>query len=160
MPLSRSAFLTDQTARWQARLQQAVRDPRGLMTRAPSKSGAMQIKLGMAPFRCDNYGFICKLSLRLMLRDIKNKLKCEGFTDDDVFWFLLKKKRKRKTCDSHDAEGCRYAAGFRQRCASEASLSACGTNSRCFKNIYMYLFGYVGKTWRAHISGRGVKTQR
>lgn len=25
----------------------------------------------MAAFRCDNYGFICKLSLPLMLRDIK-----------------------------------------------------------------------------------------
>lgn len=31
----------------------------------------MQIKLGMKAFLCDNYGFICKLSLRLMLRDIK-----------------------------------------------------------------------------------------
>lgn len=69
-PLSRSVFLTDQTARWQARLHQAVRDPAGLWL-ALLQVGRMQIKLGMAAFRCDNYGFICKLSLHLMLRDIK-----------------------------------------------------------------------------------------
>lgn len=61
---------TQKLMRWQPWLCQSLGDPQGLLPTSLQVLG-MQIKFGTAAFRCDNYGFICKLSLPLMLRDIK-----------------------------------------------------------------------------------------
>lgn len=61
---------THRLMRWQPQLCQSLEDPQDLLPTFLQVLG-MQIKFEMAAFRCDNYGFICKLSLLLMLRDIK-----------------------------------------------------------------------------------------
>lgn len=54
----------------------------------------------MAAFRCDNYGFICKLSLPLMLRDIK--ISSNATIREDHILLVYQRFKER---DSHDAKG-------------------------------------------------------
>lgn len=93
----------------------------------------MQIKFGMAAFRCDNYGFICKLSLLLMLRDIK--ISSNGsIREDHVCW---------RSADSNNMRFSRHQRSvnkhsFRQPCAAEAPRRV-QSRSKCLRqNIYIF----------------------
>lgn len=113
--------------RWQPRLCQSLGDPQGLLPTFLQVS-SMQIKFGLAAFRCDNYGFICKLSLLLMLRDIKISSDatiredhiCSCSRDSNNMWF----SRHQRSVNNHS---------FRQPCASE-TLAACSpAQNVCWK---------------------------
>lgn len=109
---------TQRLMRWQPRLCQSLGDPQGLLP-AFLQVSSMQIKFGLAAFRCDNYGFICKLSLLLMLRDIKISSDatiredhiCSCSRDSNNMWF----SRHQRSVNNHS---------FRQPCALE-TLAAC-----------------------------------
>lgn len=126
---------TQRLMRWQPRLCQSLGDPQGLLP-ASLQVLSMQIKFGMAAFRCDNYGFICKLSLLLMLRDIKISSNasiredhiCWRSTDSNNMWF----SRHQRSVNKHS---------FRQPCALESPRRV-QSRSKCLReNIYIFPFG-------------------
>lgn len=122
---------TQKLMRWQSWLCQRLGDPQGLLPTFLQVLG-MQINFEMAAFRCDNYGFICKLSLPLILRDIKISSNA-AIREDHICWCITDSKnmwfsRRQRSVNNHS---------FRQQCASETNCMQ--PHSRCLiENIYIF----------------------
>lgn len=122
---------TQKLMRWQSWLCQSLRDPQGLLPTFHQVLG-MQIKFGMPAFRCDNYGFICKLSLPLMLRDIRISSNV-AIREDHICWCSTDSKSKwfswrQRSVNNHS---------FRQQCALEI-CAACSLAQDVCKKIFTF----------------------
>lgn len=117
--------------RWQPWLCQSLGDPQGLLPTFLQVLG-MQIKFGKAAFRCDNYGFICKLSLPLMLRDIRISSNA-AIREDHICWCSTNSKNmwfswRQRSVNNHS---------FRQRCALE-TRTPCSLAQDVCKKIFTF----------------------
>lgn len=130
-PFCKHLRKTQKLMRWQSWLCQRLGGPQGLLPTFLQVLG-MQIKFEMEAFRCDNYGFICKLSLPLMLRDIKISSNA-AIREDHICWCTTDSKNmwfswRQRSVNNHS---------FRQQCALETNCMQ--SHSRCLiENIYIF----------------------
>lgn len=145
---------TQKLIRWQSWLCQSLGDPQGLLPTFHQVLG-MQIKFGMPAFRCDNYEFICKLSLPLMLRDIRISSNaaireahiCWCSTNSKSMWF----SQRQRSVNNHL---------FRQQCAWEI-CAACSLAQDVCKKIFTFSHLLRFSNIKAFFSIRGQqKTNR